>query len=82
MKLRDAKPGQHVVLIDRMPNGEVRRTFYERLPNAPCRYDYNVPVARLRTTQGFDGKPPRYDSKPMRCTDPGEALGGIIVSPA
>ena len=82
MKLRDAEPGQRVVVVEKMPGNQIRHTIYERRSDdIPVKHDFDVPIARVRMTQWKEDGTVRHDSGEIYCTDPGEALGDIVVVP-
>lgn len=60
MFLKDLKPGDEAMMVEKMDDDQVRYTHYRRGEH-PTRFPNNVPVFRLRTTQGVPGEQPRYD---------------------
>ncbi|QKV17875.1 hypothetical protein [Oricola thermophila] len=57
-------------------DGEVRNTFYRREDGRACRYDGNVPVARLGLIQAnADGEVRYKRALDVPCRDPGEMHG-------
>lgn len=82
-KLRDAKIGQRVVIIEPIED-EIRWRHFERIEGV-AKFDPNgrgeyVPVRSLRTAQGRPGRKPRVDSG--ECPTASEMPGSVMVTDA
>lgn len=78
MKTLAQFPFASIVFTSERIDDEVRETFYVKGDIRPCRYPYNVRIARFGMVQGDPKSPDRprvVRILTQACRDPGEADG-------